>query len=65
MSKARKEIGAELESARTAYEANGRKPFDAGFYEGLKLALEILDKHENKPDFMSQALNEGDGTYKP
>jgi len=66
MSKARKEIGQELETARAAYEENGRKPFDAGFYEGLKLALEILDRHLDRgTDFLSQALNEGNGTYKP
>lgn len=62
----RKAIAGELETARAAYEANGRKPFDAGFYEGLKLAVEILDAHEDKSvDFLSQALNEGNGTYKP
>lgn len=66
MSKARKEIATELESARAAYEANGKKPFDAGFYEGVKAALEILDKHEaQERDFLSDALNSGDGTYKP
>jgi len=66
MKKARKEIGQELETARAAYESNGRKPFDAGFYEGLKLAVEILDKYlDRETDFLSQALNEGNGVYRP
>lgn len=62
----RKAVYEAQQQARDAYEANGRKPFDAGYYEGLKAAIEILDAHEDKSmDFLSQALNSGDGVYRP
>lgn len=65
-SKARKEIYAATEDAEAAYFANGKKDYDAGFFNGLTAALEILDRHESRErDFLSQALNEGDGSYKP
>lgn len=62
---ARKEITTALESARAAYEANGKKPFDAGFYEGLKLAVELMDKEEAESwawnsQFLKQAAGEAE-----
>jgi len=39
----RKAIAEEMETALATYAHNGKQPFDAGFYVGLKRAVEILD----------------------
>lgn len=42
--KTRAELGRTLQDARENYEANGKQAYDAGRYEGLKQALEIIDR---------------------
>ena len=44
----RKAIAEEMETALATYAHNGKQPFDAGFYVGLKRAVEILDKYETE-----------------
>lgn len=44
LDKLRKDLAVALDDARNAYEANGRKDYDAGRYEGLKQALEAVDR---------------------
>jgi len=65
MSKTRRKLVQMMDDVRATYEANGRKDYDAGKYEGLKLALEILDNTEGQMDFLAEALNSGDGVYRP
>lgn len=43
LEKAYKQIAAALETAKQAY-AESRKEYDAGRYEGLKEAVELLDR---------------------
>lgn len=64
-SKARREIYTALEDAQEAY-TEEKTDFNAGYYQGLKVALGILDEHEStERDFLSEALNSGDGVYRP
>lgn len=58
-SKARAAVWKAWDEAIESYRANGRKPFDAGYAEGLKRAVEILDDLEDKGvDFESPLREE-------
>lgn len=44
LDKLRKDLAEAMDAARADYEANGRPDYDAGRYEGLKQALEVVDR---------------------
>ena len=61
-----------LNDARRVYHENKRAgspalslAYDSGRVAGLKEALDAVVRNEHRTDFLDEALNSGDGSYRP